>query len=85
MATHWAMRTRKSTLADRLREVEVSSRYTGQCAHAGRYLADTLAEVQAVGDTRGDMRALVNSLADTVAVREAVTLSDARHDAYALI
>ena len=49
-------------------------------------LADTLAEVQNLTpcDTRGDARALVDSLADTLAEVE-MTLGDTWGDAHALV
>ena len=48
-------------------------------------LADTLAEVEAVADERGDDCRLLDILADTLAEVEAVTLGDARVDAHALV
>ena len=44
-----------------------------------------LAEVETVGDTRGDERALVNSLADTLAEVGVVKLGDTRGYAHALV
>ena len=46
-------------------------------------MADTLAEVEAVGDTRGDGHALVDTLTDTLAEMEVV--GNTRGDAYALV
>ena len=47
-------------------------------------LADSVAEVESVGDTRGHAHALVNNLPDTLAEVEAVTPGLARDDANAL-
>ena len=46
-------------------------------------LTDTLAEVQAVGDTRGDLPALVKTLTETLAEEKAV--GDTWGDALALV
>ena len=46
-------------------------------------LANTLAKVEAVGDTRGDEHALVDTLTDTLAEMEVV--GNTRGDAYALV
>ena len=48
-------------------------------------LADSVAEEESVIDTPGDAHALVDTLADTLAERTAVTLGDARGDAHALV
>ena len=46
-------------------------------------IADTLAEVETVGDTRGDARGVVDTLADTLA--EVETVVDTPGDAHALV
>ena len=48
-------------------------------------LADTLAEVESVGDTRGDAHALVDNLTDTLAEVEAVKQGDTRSDAHTVV
>ena len=48
-------------------------------------LADTLAKVEVVGDTRGDTRSPVDNLAETLKDVEALTLGDTRGYAHALI
>ena len=48
-------------------------------------IADTLAEVELVGDTGDDALAPVDTLADPVAEVDAVTLGDTQGDAHALV
>ena len=48
-------------------------------------LADTLAEVEAVGDTRDDARALVVTLANKLAKNKAMTLGATRGYAHELV
>ena len=48
-------------------------------------LADTVAEVEAVGDTRGHVHALVETPADPVAEVDAVTIDDTQGDTHALV
>ena len=62
-----------------------TSRSTKQCARTGDSLPDTLPEVEAVGDTRSDPHSLVDTLSETLAEVEAVTLGDTRGDAHALV
>ena len=46
-------------------------------------LADTIAEVESVGDKRGDAHAVVDTLSETLAVMEAV--GESSSDAHALL
>ena len=48
-------------------------------------LADTLPEVEGVGDTRGNAHGLFDTLADTVAEVESVKLGEAQSNAHALV
>ena len=48
-------------------------------------LADTIADVEAVSETRGDADALVDNLAVTLTEVETVALGDARGSAQALV
>ena len=48
-------------------------------------LANTIEEVEAVGDTRRDAHVLVDTLADPVLKVDAVTLRDTRSDADELV
>ena len=48
-------------------------------------LADTLPEVEGVGDTRGNAHGLFDTLADTVAEVESVKLGEAQSNSHALV